>query len=325
MELFLLFGQSNMAGGGEQCPGGVPLWGDESDGGAEDLIENASVQALGFDDHDDGEAGRRWNVWATARPPLHRTWNGLGPGDSFGKAMAAAWPGKTIGLIPCAMSGVDIDFFRKGVISAQRDRWTIPPDNAKTSAYDMVVERVRLAQEDGTVRGILFHQGESDAGSGMAWLGKVEEIVSDLRSDLGLNTEEVPFVAGELLHGKSCSGLNSTVNQIPLFIPNAFVVTADGLTPLDDYHFDLPSVRTLGRRYADVMLGALGVEGEGGGECGGECGGASGGASGEPVNKADDAGGAGGAGGGLNQAALSNGGEIEGSKGIEGKGEERAQ
>jgi hypothetical protein len=238
MQLFLLFGQSNMEGAPRP----------ES----EDMDENPRVQVLGYGNF----GGRKWNEWGTAWPPLHRTFTGVGPGDYFGKAMAEAWPDATIGLIPCAISGVDIDFFRKGVVSSRRDEFEIPLDDSRDGAYDMVVERVQLAQQVGVVRGILFHQGESDTGNAV-WVGKVQEVVSDLRVDLGL-AESVPFVAGELLYGGCCSSHNPLIQQLPDNVPNAHVVSAEGLAGLDDgAHFDLPGQRELGRRYAAKMLEAL--------------------------------------------------------------------
>jgi len=240
MQLFLLIGQSNMEGAPKADP--------------EDLAENPRVKVLGYDTFGD----RKWNEWDTAAPPLHRSWAGLGPGDSFGKAMAEAWPEATIGLVPCAISGVDIDFFRKGVTSQRRAEFQIPPDNARAGAYDMVLERARVAQKDGVIRGILFHQGESDSGN-PAWVAKVQGLVADLRTDLGLGTA-VPFVAGELLYSGCCSGHNTLVRQLPSNIPNAHVVSAADLTELDDpwnAHFDLPSQREFGRRYAATMLEAI--------------------------------------------------------------------
>ncbi|HEU5076552.1 MAG TPA: sialate O-acetylesterase, partial [Polyangiaceae bacterium] len=109
MQLFLLIGQSNMEG--------VPA------PASEDLLENPRVRVLGYDTFGD----RKWNEWDTASPPLHRSWAGVGPGDSFGKAMADAWPDAVIGLVPCAISGVDIDFFIEGVTSARRKEFQIPP------------------------------------------------------------------------------------------------------------------------------------------------------------------------------------------------------
>ena len=239
-QLFLLIGQSNMEGAPRPEP--------------EDRVENPSVKVLGFDNFGD----RKWNQWDTAAPPLHRVWAGVGPGDSFGKAMAEAWPAAIIGLVPCAISGVDIDFFRKGVTSQRRSEYQIPPDNKRTGAYEMVIERAQLAQRDGVIRGILFHQGESD-NNNEAWPGKVKELVADLRTDLGLG-ESVPFVAGELLYGGCCSAHNVLVRSLPSHIPNAHVVSAAGLAELNDpwnAHFDLPGQRELGRRYAATLLEAL--------------------------------------------------------------------
>lgn len=217
-----------------------------------DLVTNERVEVLGYDACN----GRTWNTWSIASPPLHRCWAGVGPGDSFGKAMAEAWPTATIGLVPAAISGVDIDFFRKGVTSSRRSEFQIPPDNTRTGAYDMVIERARIAQQTGTIVGILFHQGESDSGAGSsAWVGKVAEMVEDLRTDLELG--EVPFIAGELLYTGCCSGHNTRVHELATTIPNAHYVSASGLAGVDNFHFDLAGQRELGRRYAAKMLEVL--------------------------------------------------------------------
>ena len=237
-QIFLLFGQSNMEG--------IPK------PEAEDLVEIPQIEVLGYDTCGD----RAYNVWDTAAPPLHRCFAGVGPGDWFAKTLIETWPNAEIGLVPAAISGVDIDFFRKGVVSARRDEFQIPPDNARDGAYDMLIERAQLAQETGTIRGILFHQGESDTGQS-AWVGKVAEIVADLRADLGLG-EDVPFIAGELLYGGCCASHNPIINQLPDNIPNSRVVSAEGLAGMDEAHFDLEGQRELGRRYAEAMLEALG-------------------------------------------------------------------
>lgn len=237
MQIFLLIGQSNMEGMPKPQ--------------AEDLVENERIRVLGYEACN----GRTYNAWDTAAPPLHHCWAGLGPGDYFAKALAEAWPDTTIGLVPCAISGVDIDFFRKGIVSARRAEFTIPPDNTRDSAYDMVIERAQLAQQSGRIRGILFHQGESDTGNA-AWLNKVEEMVADLRTDLALG-EDVPFIAGELLYTGCCSSHNPLINQLPGLVPNTSVVSADGLVGVDEAHFDLAGQRELGRRYAQAFLTAI--------------------------------------------------------------------
>jgi hypothetical protein len=232
--VFLLIGQSNMEG--QAAPE------------AQDIQEDPRVRVLAYEDCD--RLGRTYNQWYTAYPPLHGCRAGVGPGDYFAREMAAAFPNVTVGLIPCAISGVDIDFFRKGVVSARRNEFRIPPDDHRSGAYEWVIERARLAQQSGVIRGVLFHQGEADTGD-PAWVGKVQEMVSDLRTDLGL--EAAPFVAGELLHGGCCSSHNPLVNELPSQIPNAGVVSAAGLAGMDAAHFNLEGQRELGRRYAQKM------------------------------------------------------------------------
>ena len=216
---------------------------------AEDRIGHPRVKVLAYDNCE--ALDRSYNHWYPATPPLHSCGGGVGPGDTFGKALADALPNATIGLVPSAINGVDVDFFRKGIVSARRGEFEIAPDNHWSSAYDAVVERARLAQRFGVIRGILFHQGESDSGNA-AWIGKVAELVANLRADLQI--EDAPFLAGELLHSGRCAGHNSLVNELPNHVPNSLVVGASGLAGMDDYHFDLAGQRALGRRYAETLL-----------------------------------------------------------------------
>ena len=224
----------------------------------QDLVEDERIQVLGYDDC--AQTGRVYNEWDVASPPLHACWsNGIGPGDHFAKTLVEALPeGDTLGLVPCGISGVDIDFFRKGVTSARRDEFVIPPDDHWDTAYDWVIERAELAQAaGGIIDGIIFHQGESDSGQ-VVWIDKVEEMVEDLRTDLGMG--EAPFVAGELLYGGACEGHNVIISQLPENISNTYVVSAEGLNGVDQYHFDSAGVRTIGQRYGEAMIGAPGLD-----------------------------------------------------------------
>jgi hypothetical protein len=237
-ELFILFGQSNMAGS-------APIE-------AQDRATHPRVQVLGM--YDCPEIGRTYNEWAVASPPLHACFGEVGPADTFARVVAEAWPDSEIGLVPNAVPGVEIDFFRKGMTSNEDQSYKQLPRDWN-SAYDMMIVRSRLAMESGRVRGILFHQGESDSGN-PAWVGKVAEIVADLRADLGLG-DDVPFLPGEQPPTACCGGHNALVNQLPAQIPSTVVISAQGLTVHDAYHFDTPSVRILGERYADAFLGLV--------------------------------------------------------------------
>ena len=237
--IFLLIGQSNMAGAPKP----------ES----QDQVENPRVRVLAYDDCPN--LGQAYNQWYRAKPPLHDCDGGVGPGDYFGKMLADAYPNATIGLVPLGINGADIDMFGKGVISKRRGEFKIPPDNHWTGAYEWVIQRAELARRAGTIRGILFHQGESDTGNA-AWVGKVEAIVENLRVDLRLG--EAPFVAGELLYSGCCGKWhNPLVRELAREIGNTRVVSADGLSGFDAAHFDLPGQRELGARYGAAMLELL--------------------------------------------------------------------
>jgi hypothetical protein len=233
--VFLLIGQSNMEG--------IPLPQEL------DLAEHERVRVLAYDN----VCGREYNRWYQAAPPLHSHGTGIGPGDYFARTLIATLPRQfKVGLVPCGIKGVDIDFFRKGVVSRRRGEFPIPPDNHWTSAYDWVVSRAQLAQHAGVIRGILFHQGESDCGD-PEWIAKVSRVVADLHQDLGLS-EAVPFLAGELCHGGCCAAHNALVHQLPNHVPNCHVVSASGLQGMDEFHFDLPGQRELGARFGRTML-----------------------------------------------------------------------
>ena len=230
--VFLLLGQSNMAGYPKAQ--------------AADRAEDDRIRVLGFDNC--SATDRRENQWDVASPPLHGCrYDALGPGDWFAKTIIDYLPGgDTIGLIPCAISGERIETFLKN----------------GGSRYNWIIDRARIAQQaGGIIKGILFHQGESNNGD-TSWPGKVNTLVEDLRNDLDIGP--VPFIAGELLYSGGCAGHNVQVNKLPGIVSNCSVVSAEGLVvdPADtqwNLHFGHDSVVTLGKRYAQAMIQALGL------------------------------------------------------------------
>ncbi|HEY6728171.1 MAG TPA: sialate O-acetylesterase [Polyangiaceae bacterium] len=236
-ELFILIGQSNMSG---MSPMPSEPW----------PINERVTFMVQFDCESlDQTAGE----WLPAQPPLHGChWAtggiGLGLADFFGAKLAEEWPDSKIGLVPNAIPGQLISIYLKeGGTQAP-----IPPGYA--NAYEMTVERSRLAQQQGRIRAILMHQGESDDNQMMSdqWLGRVATVIADLRADLGLG-EEVPFLAGQI--GPSqWEKHNAYVDQIPDYVPNSAVVSAAGTAIHDIAHFDEASAKIMGERYVEKFL-----------------------------------------------------------------------
>lgn len=201
--------------------------------------------------------GQTAGEWLVAQPPLHGCqWTnngtlGLGPADYFAKTLAESWTTSKIGLVPCAIPGVSIDVFLKNAGPPPESYQALPP--GYSNAYAMMLDRATKAKEQGRIRGILFHQGESNCGAA-DWSGKVADIVANLRADLDLG-EDVPFIAGEIPPPNSCSqSHNPRVNEIPGKVPNSAVVSAQGTAIHDQYHFDSASARLMGQRYAEAFL-----------------------------------------------------------------------
>ncbi|MFB6162370.1 MAG: sialate O-acetylesterase [Halococcoides sp.] len=240
--IYLLFGQSNMEGQGTIEP--------------QDRATRPDVRVL--QDKTCPSLDRTYGNWYVAEPPLNRCWAGIGPGDYFGKTMAAETPDDVVvGLVPTAVSGCEIALFEPDAPIGRNNR-DIPEQF--DGGYEWMLDLAKQAQNVGTITGILLHQGESDAGDPQ-WKYSVQNIYQSLREDLGLGP--VPLLAGEMLYanqGGACAFHNEEVNKLPNLIDNAHVVSAKGLAGQDQYHFTTEAYREFGRRYATVMLDQIDVD-----------------------------------------------------------------
>jgi len=130
--------------------------------------------------------------------------------------------------------------------------------------YQYLVEMGRLAQQKGIIRGILLHQGESNAND-KAWPTKVAKIYADLLTDLNLEAAKVPLLAGETVNADqqgTSSSINTIMAELPRVIPTAHVISSAGCEARRDrLHFTRAGYRELGKRYAERMLTLLSTAG----------------------------------------------------------------
>lgn len=225
-DLYLIIGQSNAAGRGDLPANPTALTGVQ-------VLQGNDTFAPAFPN---------LNVHSTVRN-LNQT-AGFNIGYTFARSMRIA-NGNDIQLVVNARGGTSIVNWFPGVID----------DAPSLSYFDEAVRRVnaaRSANPNAILRGILWHQGESNRNSS-AYIADLVTLVGLLRSQIG----DVPFVAGQLSHERDDNEtFNTNLLQLPNLLPNSAVVTAEGLATIDLTHFTADAAQTFGLRYV-VQMQAL--------------------------------------------------------------------
>jgi hypothetical protein len=190
--------------------------------------------------------------WVPAVDPLHfdKPIAGVGPGLTFGKVMAEQNSDIRIGLIPCAVGGSPIHTWQPG------GYW----EQTSSHPYDDTLARCRTAQQSGVLKGLLWHQGESDSNEQDAplYLERLRKLVDHLRTTL--QAPQAVFVAATLgdffvARSKWAATINDALERLSAERANAACIQAAGLVHGgDELHFDAASARELGRRYAKAVL-----------------------------------------------------------------------
>lgn len=228
MHLFLLAGQSNMAGRGRVAD--------------EDRTPHARVQMFARD-----------SLWAPALEPMHfdKPIAGVGPGRAFGIAIADATPSVTVGLIPTAVGGSPITAWEPGVL--------YPETGAHP--WDDALRRAKAALPAGEIKAILWHQGESDANPDAAPLyeQRLRSLIERFRAELG--APSVPFLIGQLgrFEGRAWTDaylqVDAAHRRVAAEVSNVAYVSSEGLGDNgDNLHFSAEAAREFGRRYAEAYL-----------------------------------------------------------------------
>ncbi len=225
--LYLLIGQSNMSGRGAVE--------------AQDQEPPPRVFAL-----------NKANEWIPAVDPIHfdKPTVGTGPGLTFGQTMADHDLSACIGLIPCAVGGTPITVWQRGGYYEQTG----------TYPYDDAVARAKIAMQDGILKAILWHQGESDSDnedSAKLYGDRLATLINNLRTDLA--APDVPFIVatlGDFLPNEftEVEIVNQILRRLPERIDHTACVDSAGLGHKgDDVHFSAQAARELGRGYAEAV------------------------------------------------------------------------
>lgn len=249
--IYLCFGQSNMEGNAQP---------EAQD--YQNVPENFKMMAaVNF-----SNPKRTKGEWYTATPPLCRQGTGLTPADYFGRRLVEEYPDITVGVINVAVGGARIELFmdeyKDEYIAGEADWFRNYCAQYDNNPLGRLIEMGKKAQQVGTIKGILLHQGESNNGAS-DWCQKVGKIYRRICYNLGLDPSKTPLLAGETLYanmGGGCSWHNvAALPHLKEEVPNSYVISADGIpgNGKDAWHFSAEGYREFGKRYAEQMISIL--------------------------------------------------------------------
>jgi hypothetical protein len=224
--VFIMAGQSNMAGRGWVEP--------------QDTVPNERILTI-------NKAGEV----IIAKEPLHfyePSLTGLDCGLSFGNELLKQIPKDiSILLIPTAVGGSSIS------------QWLGDSLHKNVKLFTNFKEKAALGMRYGKIKGILWHQGESDTKTESIPLykGRLEELFSTFRTVT--KNKKLYILIGELgsysNNAENWMKLNKQIEAYAVTDPNSIIITTVDLKCKEDrIHFDGESQRLLGQRFAQAYL-----------------------------------------------------------------------
>ncbi|GGD44718.1 acetylxylan esterase [Emticicia aquatilis] len=224
--VFIMAGQSNMAGRGQVVPS--------------DTIPNKRILSL----NKQGEL-------IYAKEPLHfyePTRTGLDCGVSFANRLLKQIPDDvSILLIPTAVGGSAIS------------QWLGDSTYRDVKLLSNFKEKVAIGQKYGVVKGILWHQGESDASEKRIpfHTQNLSKLFGTFRNFIGI--KNLPIILGELgSYSKTNDNWQKINQELRVYVSkdrySTIVQTQDFKHKGDNVHFDSAGQRALGERFALAYL-----------------------------------------------------------------------
>lgn len=227
--IFIMAGQSNMAGRGFVEP--------------QDTLPNKRILTI-----------EKSMKWIYAKEPLHfyePSLTGLDCGISFAKKLLDSIPERiSIAIIPCAIGGSSIE------------QWLNNETFRGIKLLDNLKEKMDFAKDYGIIKGIIWHQGESNAKYELIpkYSQRLDSLIKKFR--FLVNNDTLPIILGELgsyaqpiAKKVKWDSINTFIQDIALKDKNIDFVKTGDLKHKGDYvHFNSESQRRLGERYAKKFL-----------------------------------------------------------------------
>lgn len=225
--VFVMAGQSNMAGRGIVEP--------------HDTVPDPRIFAIS-----------QKNEIVLAKEPLHYyepTRTGLDCGLSFAKALLKSVPANvSILMVPTAVGGSSIQ------------QWLGDSTYRNVKLLSNAREKISVARKVGTMKGILWHQGETNAMTNRDIIGHSGNLkaLAKIFRDMAGN-DNLPFLVAELgSFSKYAEAFVRINEQLTAYVKadsfSAFIKTNDLHHKGDSLHFDSQGQRLMGERFANEYV-----------------------------------------------------------------------
>jgi hypothetical protein len=227
--IFILAGQSNMAGRAIIAP--------------MDTIAHDRILAINIK-----------NEIVMAKEPIsffESDKKGLSCALAFAKELIKNVPDSiAVLLVPCAVGGSSID------------QWIYDSLHRNVKLLTNFKDQVLWAKKNGTIKGVLWHQGESDVSSKEIsnYKSKLKRLFNEFR--VTIDNDNLIILTAEIGMFKSNNikeiAINKQIKQNAFLDPYTFFVkTKDFESIGDNLHFDSKSQRLLGTRFAKKYLSSI--------------------------------------------------------------------
>lgn len=251
-EVFLVAGQSNTDGRGaaKDLTGPLAKWAAPH---SDVLITYSCSKLRGPILHSDGFQPLQpgWSVAPGKNRPTKLPSSTFGPEVSFGRGMADHLKGKKVAIIKYAEGGT----------SLAKDWNPEVKDRLYPTFLEFTRRSLKELKEKGhtcTIRGMIWHQGESDAGlTAEEYEKQLTTFITRVRTDL--EAPDLAFGIGQVIDNGKRDSVRAAQKATAEKVKGAFFVPVDGLKSFDGgTHFDAASQIILGERFATGMGKALG-------------------------------------------------------------------
>ncbi|TWT75238.1 sialate O-acetylesterase [Allorhodopirellula solitaria] len=180
----------------------------------------------------------------------------FGPELGFAHSMVQGKPDLQLALIKGSKGGTSLRSDWKPGVKGDRESQG-PRYRDFIDTIEMATKQLRQRGDSFTIRGMLWHQGESDSkSSAETYHRRLNELITRIREDVGV--PNMPVVVGEVFDNGKRDSVRAAIQSVAAESSTVGLVSADGTNTSDPgTHFDAESQLLLGQRFSTAMSALL--------------------------------------------------------------------